>query len=177
MATPHNSARRFGEEFYITNLLRKCRNTLCISNFSQRICGGKGPPKPADAIVRYCHMYYFFPGNISVDIIYILTPATCGHSSRRIKIEPCFAAGISEILPSSCHRSSGPEIIPVGTYLSPSNSHSAISSKIICFSIIRDPPGVHPAVGVKVIPIPINIRPSIGRVTTIAISIPPLPVA
>ena len=41
-ATPHNSTRRFGVELCITNLLRKCRNTLFISNFSQQICGGKG---------------------------------------------------------------------------------------------------------------------------------------
>ena len=57
-AIPHDSARRFGEEFCVTNLLRKRRNTLCISRFSQRICGGKEPPKPADAIVRCCLLFY-----------------------------------------------------------------------------------------------------------------------
>ena len=41
-------------EFCITNLLRKRRNSLCISIFSQRICGGKGPSKPVDAIARCC---------------------------------------------------------------------------------------------------------------------------
>ena len=45
-AIPHNCARRFDKESFITNLLRKCRNTLCISNFSQRICGEKVRQSP-----------------------------------------------------------------------------------------------------------------------------------
>ncbi len=31
-----------------------CRNTVCISNFSNRRIGGKDPPKREDAIVRCC---------------------------------------------------------------------------------------------------------------------------
>ena len=38
-AIPHNSARRFGEGFYVTNLLRKRRNTLCISRFRSGFVG------------------------------------------------------------------------------------------------------------------------------------------
>ena len=35
--------------------LEKRRNTVCISNFSNRRIGGKDPPKCEDAIVRCCH--------------------------------------------------------------------------------------------------------------------------
>ena len=37
-AIPQNSARKFGEEFCVANLLRKRRNTLCISSFHSRNC-------------------------------------------------------------------------------------------------------------------------------------------
>ena len=73
MATPHNSASRFGERFFVKPRFEKRRNTLCtrkghaasvrllrrqrlrnISSFSNRRIGGKDPPKRADAIVRCC---------------------------------------------------------------------------------------------------------------------------
>ena len=53
-AAPHNSASRFGERFFVKSRFEKCRNTLCISNFSNRRIGGKDPPKRSGAIVRCC---------------------------------------------------------------------------------------------------------------------------
>ena len=53
-ATPHNSASRFGERFFAKSRFEKCRNTVCISSFSNHRIGGKDPPKRADAIVRCC---------------------------------------------------------------------------------------------------------------------------
>ena len=53
-ATPHNSASRFGERFFAKPRFEKRRNTLCISNFSNRRIGGKDPSKREDAIARCC---------------------------------------------------------------------------------------------------------------------------
>ena len=41
MAALHNSARAFGERFFVEARFEKCRNTLCISNFSNRWIGKK----------------------------------------------------------------------------------------------------------------------------------------
>ena len=53
-ATPHNSASRFDESFFVKVRFEKCGNTECISNFSNRRIGGKDPSKREDAIVRCC---------------------------------------------------------------------------------------------------------------------------
>ena len=53
-AAPHNSASRFGERFFVKSRFGKCRNTVCISNFSNRRIGGKDPAKRKDAIARCC---------------------------------------------------------------------------------------------------------------------------
>ena len=53
-AAPHNLASRFGERFFVKSRFEKRRNTVCISNFSNRRIGGKDPPKRADTIVRCC---------------------------------------------------------------------------------------------------------------------------
>ena len=72
-ATPHNSASRFDERFFVKARFEKRRNTVCtrkghaasvrllrrqrlrnISSFSNRRIGGKDPSKRADAIVRCC---------------------------------------------------------------------------------------------------------------------------
>ena len=53
-ATPHNSASRFGERFFAKSRFEKCRNTVCISSFSNRRIGGKDPAKRVDAIMRCC---------------------------------------------------------------------------------------------------------------------------
>ena len=45
MAAPHNSVRAFGEGFFVEARFEKCRNTLCISNFSNRWTGEKCPAK------------------------------------------------------------------------------------------------------------------------------------
>ena len=50
----HESASRSGERFSVKARFEKCRNTLCISSFSNRRIGGKDPPKCADAFARCC---------------------------------------------------------------------------------------------------------------------------
>ena len=67
-ATPHNSAIAYravllkealiksarvdGERFSVKSRFEKCRNTLCISSFSNRWIGGKYPPSTADDLFR-----------------------------------------------------------------------------------------------------------------------------
>ena len=53
-AAPHNSARAFGERFFVGPRFEKRRNTLCISNFSNRWIGEKYPAKAEGAIMRCC---------------------------------------------------------------------------------------------------------------------------
>ena len=52
--TPHNSASRFDERFFVKARLKRRRNAVCISNFSNRKIGEKDSPKREYAIVRYC---------------------------------------------------------------------------------------------------------------------------
>lgn len=53
-AAPHNSARAFGERFFVETRFGKCRCTLCTSNFPNRWVGEKYPTKAEDAIMRRC---------------------------------------------------------------------------------------------------------------------------
>ena len=46
------SARVDGERFSVKSRFEKCRNTLCISSFSNRWIGGKYPPSTADDLFR-----------------------------------------------------------------------------------------------------------------------------
>ena len=50
MAIPHNSTRAFGERFFADTRFEKCRNTLCISNFSNRRIGEKYPAKAEEEL-------------------------------------------------------------------------------------------------------------------------------
>ena len=53
-ATPHNSASRFDERFFVKVRFEKRGNTVCISNFSNCRIGRKDPSKREGAIVRCC---------------------------------------------------------------------------------------------------------------------------
>ena len=52
MAAPHDSTSRFGEKFFVKSRFEKCRNTLCISSFSNRRIGGKDPLKRVEHSIR-----------------------------------------------------------------------------------------------------------------------------
>ena len=57
MAALRNSAIRFSERFFVKSRFEKCRNTACISNFSNRRIAGKDLSKREGAIVQ-CWLIY-----------------------------------------------------------------------------------------------------------------------
>ena len=54
-AGPHDSARAFGERFFVEPRFGKRRRTLCTSSFPNRWIGEKDPAKAEAAIMRYSH--------------------------------------------------------------------------------------------------------------------------
>ena len=57
MAALRNSAIRFSERFFVKSRFEKCRNTACISNFSNRRIAGKDLSKRESAIAQ-CWLIY-----------------------------------------------------------------------------------------------------------------------
>ena len=57
MAALRNSAIRFSERFFVKSRFEKCRNTACISNFSNRRIAGKDLSKREGAIAQ-CWLIY-----------------------------------------------------------------------------------------------------------------------
>ena len=57
MAALRDSAIRFSERFFVKSRFEKCRNTACISNFSNRRIAGKDLSKREGAIVQ-CWLIY-----------------------------------------------------------------------------------------------------------------------